>query len=145
MRPSARPVRLTIDSHAFLQTLVRYAGQWRLYLNGPMRQAAGKQVGNAAAFALAHDPVSRAVPVPPLLSPGAGRQRRRPGGFCGAAGLAPAGNRALHRLAQKPGARGPQRGPRRAVSAGAGAVRGARAAVGTAGAGGEPRTARKFI
>ncbi|TGE27622.1 DUF1905 domain-containing protein [Hymenobacter metallicola] len=62
------PVQLTIDGHAFPQTLVKYAGQWRLYLNGPMRQAAGKQVGDTATFTLRHDPESRELPVHPRLS-----------------------------------------------------------------------------
>lgn len=62
------PVRLTIDGHAFPQTLVKYSGQWRLYLNGPMRQAAGKQVGDTAAFILRYDPESRELPVHPRLS-----------------------------------------------------------------------------
>jgi hypothetical protein len=62
------PVQLTIDGHAFPQTLVKFSGQWRLYLNGPMRQAAGKQVGATATFTLRHDPTSRALPVHPKLS-----------------------------------------------------------------------------
>jgi hypothetical protein len=62
------PVQLTIDGHAFPQTLVKFSGQWRLYLNGPMREAAGKQVGATATFTLRHDPTSRALPVPPELS-----------------------------------------------------------------------------
>jgi len=62
------PVQLTIDGHAFPQTLVKYSGQWRLYLNGPMRQAAGKQVGDTAAFTLRYDPELRELPVHPRLS-----------------------------------------------------------------------------
>lgn len=61
------PVQMTIDGHAFPQTLVRYLGEWRLYLNGPMREAAGKQVGATAAFTVRHDPQLREIPVHPKL------------------------------------------------------------------------------
>lgn len=61
------PVQMTIDGHVFPQTLVRYLGEWRLYLNGPMREAAGKQVGATAAFTVRHDPQPREVPVHPKL------------------------------------------------------------------------------
>jgi hypothetical protein len=40
------PVKMKIDGHEFVQTLIRYSGHWRLYLNGPMRKAAGKDVGD---------------------------------------------------------------------------------------------------
>jgi hypothetical protein len=62
------PVQFTIDGHAFSQTLVKYSGHWRLYLNGPMRQAAGKQVGAAAVFTLRYDPASREVALHPKLA-----------------------------------------------------------------------------
>ncbi len=39
-------VHLTINKSSFAQTLVLYAGEWRLYLNMPMRKAAGKDVGD---------------------------------------------------------------------------------------------------
>ena len=29
-------VKGTIDGHAYIQTLVKYSGHWRLYINGPM-------------------------------------------------------------------------------------------------------------
>lgn len=48
-------VKGTLDGHAFRQNLVRYKGRWRLYLNTPMRKAAGKGVGDTASFELAFD------------------------------------------------------------------------------------------
>ena len=39
------PVRGELNGHAFIQTLVKYSGKWRLYLNGPMRKNAGIDVG----------------------------------------------------------------------------------------------------
>jgi len=55
------PVRGTIDSHAFIQTLVKYAGKWRLYLNGPMRKAAAKDVGDKVTIELQYDAKERTI------------------------------------------------------------------------------------
>ena len=63
----AIPVIMTIDGHAFPQNLVKYAGEWRLYLNQPMRTAAGKEVGATATFTLEFDPSDRSIPMHPLL------------------------------------------------------------------------------
>jgi len=48
------PVKMTIDGHAFTQTLIRYSGHWRLYLNTPMRKAADKEVGDTAVFTISY-------------------------------------------------------------------------------------------
>jgi hypothetical protein len=61
------PVRLKIDGHEFTQTLIKYSGHWRLYLNTPMRKAAKKEVGAFATFELSFDPVEREIPVNPKL------------------------------------------------------------------------------
>jgi hypothetical protein len=42
----AIPVQLKIGDKDFIQNLVKYSGKWRLHLNGPMRKAAGKDVGD---------------------------------------------------------------------------------------------------
>lgn len=59
------PVKMTIDGHAFIQTLVRYSGHWRLYLNTPMRKAAMKEVGDTAVFEIWYDPEERIVVLHP--------------------------------------------------------------------------------
>jgi len=62
------PVRIKMDSHEFAQTLVRYSGHWRLYLNTPMRRAAKKEVGDSANFEIAFDPKERIIkPHPAFL------------------------------------------------------------------------------
>lgn len=61
------PVKMKIDGHEFPQTLVKYAGHWRLYLNMPMRKAAGKDVGDTATFEVDYDPSDRSIPVHPRL------------------------------------------------------------------------------
>jgi Bacteriocin-protection, YdeI or OmpD-Associated/Domain of unknown function (DUF1905) len=64
----AIPVRGTLDGHAFLQTLVKFRGKWRLYLNGPMRKSCGKDVGDTLRVRVAFDPVERMTPMPPALA-----------------------------------------------------------------------------
>ena len=59
------PVRIKMDGHAFGQTLIRYQGHWRLYLNTPMRRATKKEVGDKADFEIAFDNTERKIPVPP--------------------------------------------------------------------------------
>ena len=57
-------VRGTINGKRFKQTLVRYRGAWRLYINGEMRQAAGIDVGDESRIMIEYDPVPRIESVP---------------------------------------------------------------------------------
>jgi hypothetical protein len=59
------PVRGTLDGHPYIQTLVRYSGKWRLYLNMPMRKAANKDVGDTIEVHIEYDPVERTFPLHP--------------------------------------------------------------------------------
>lgn len=61
------PVRIKIDGHEFPQTLIKYSGHWRLYLNTPMRKAAKKEVGDTAHFEIHFDPEERVIPAHPKL------------------------------------------------------------------------------
>jgi hypothetical protein len=61
------PIRGTIDGHPFIQTLIKYSGKWRLYLNTPMRKAAKKDVGDKVEIEIEYDPVERIIPVHPKL------------------------------------------------------------------------------
>jgi hypothetical protein len=63
----AIPVKGTLNGKPFTQTLVKYSGKWRLYLNGPMREAAGIDVEDLAKVKIWFDPADRTVPVPPKL------------------------------------------------------------------------------
>ena len=56
---------MKIDGHEFTQTLIKWSGAWRLYLNTPMRKAAKKDVGDVANFEIAYDPLERVVPMHP--------------------------------------------------------------------------------
>ena len=57
------PVRIKIDGHPFIQTLIKYSGHWRLYLNTPMRKAAGKEVGDIASFEIEYESLERTIPL----------------------------------------------------------------------------------
>jgi len=62
------PVNGTIDGHPFTQTLVRYSGYWRLYINGPMLKASGKKVGDRTTLSIAFDPGERTITMHPKLN-----------------------------------------------------------------------------
>jgi hypothetical protein len=59
------PVKMKIDGHEFVQTLIKWSGSWRLYLNTPMRKAAKKEVGDVADFEIVYDPIERVFPMHP--------------------------------------------------------------------------------
>lgn len=58
-------VRGLLNGHKFFQTLVKYSGKWRLYLNTPMRGDAGIDVGDTANIKIEFDPVERVFPMHP--------------------------------------------------------------------------------
>ncbi len=55
------PVKGTINGKPFIQTLVKYQGAWRLYVNGIMIKATRVKVGGTADFVIAIDKNSREV------------------------------------------------------------------------------------
>ena len=59
----AIPVQLKIGGKSFIQNLVKYSGKWRLYLNGPMRKVAGKDVGDRIDIQIDFDPMPRITPM----------------------------------------------------------------------------------
>jgi Domain of unknown function (DUF1905) len=46
----AIPICGKINGHSFIQTLVKYKGKWRLYVNGPMLKHTKLKVGDKAKF-----------------------------------------------------------------------------------------------
>ena len=63
----AIPVQLKIGGNDFIQNLVKYSGKWRLYLNTPMRKAAGKDVGDTIVIKIDFDSKPRITPMHPKL------------------------------------------------------------------------------
>jgi len=62
------PVHGTINGKAFKQTLMKYRGDWRLYINMVMLKNSPKRIGEQVTITLAFDPVNRNIePHPKLL------------------------------------------------------------------------------
>ncbi|HEX7042333.1 MAG TPA: YdeI/OmpD-associated family protein [Patescibacteria group bacterium] len=59
------PIKGTINGKNFVQTLVKYQGEWRLYVNGIMLKSTGLKVGERAEFNLQLDKSSREIPMHP--------------------------------------------------------------------------------
>jgi hypothetical protein len=70
------PVRGLIDGHPFIQTLVKYSGHWRLYVNGPMLKVSGKKVGDIISLQLEFDPIERTIPIHPKLESALTRSKK---------------------------------------------------------------------
>ena len=63
----AIPIQIKIGGKNFIQNLVKYSGKWRLYLNGPMRKAARKDVGDTIEVQIDFDAKPRITPMHPKL------------------------------------------------------------------------------
>lgn len=61
------PIRGTINGIAFRQTLVRYSGAWRLYVNMEMLKNSPKRVGEVVRLKVAFDPADRSITPHPRL------------------------------------------------------------------------------
>jgi len=61
------PINGTINDFPFIQTLVKFRGEWRLYLNTPMRIGSATKVRDTATFSIAFDPAVREIPMNPKL------------------------------------------------------------------------------
>src|SRR5687767_1965099 len=61
------PVCGRLNGADYIQTLVKYRGKWRLYINGQMLKDSGLSVGDMANVEIKFDPRPREVPMPELL------------------------------------------------------------------------------
>lgn len=61
-------VRGTLKGAAFRQTVVKFRGAWRLYINTEMRRAARAAAGDVVDITLEYDPEPRVVPMHPALA-----------------------------------------------------------------------------
>src|SRR5215203_1312287 len=62
------PVCGTINGAPFIQTLVKYRGAWRLYINGMMLKAGAVAVGDVAEIEIEFDPRPRTFDMPATLA-----------------------------------------------------------------------------
>jgi hypothetical protein len=61
------PVKGTVNHHPFTQTLVRYSGKWRLYINTPMLKGAKAATGDTVHIVVWFDKTERITPMHPRL------------------------------------------------------------------------------
>ena len=59
------PVRGTINGKPYQQTLVKYSGAWRLYINMQMLKDSPRRIGETIAVAIEFDPSDRTIPPHP--------------------------------------------------------------------------------
>jgi hypothetical protein len=63
----AIPVRGAINEKPYRQTLVKYAGLWRLYTNVSMLKDSPKRIGEKISVTIEFDPESREIPMHAVL------------------------------------------------------------------------------
>lgn len=68
-------VRGKMNGAEFRQTLVKYAGAWRLYVNGVMLKASRAKVGDEVKIVVEFDPSPPIVEMPPALEQALRRDR----------------------------------------------------------------------
>jgi hypothetical protein len=61
------PIRGTINGQPFKQTLVKYRGDWRLYINTTMLKHSPKRIGETVAIEVEFDPITRTLKPHPKL------------------------------------------------------------------------------
>lgn len=69
-------VAVRLNGKRFSQTVVRYQGAWRLYINTYMRQASEVDVGDMAHVEVAFDPRPRTVPMNKVLAAALSKKRK---------------------------------------------------------------------
>ena len=63
------PIKGTVNKLPYTQTLVKYAGEWRLYVNTKMLKDSPKKIGTKIKISVEFDPVERTItPHPKLLT-----------------------------------------------------------------------------
>ena len=70
------PVRGTINGAQYIQTLVKFGGFWRLYINGPMLRASKRRVNDVAAITMEFDPSDRTILAHPEFAKALARDPR---------------------------------------------------------------------
>jgi hypothetical protein len=64
------PIRVkgTVNGDGYRQSLVRYKGHWRLYINTTMLKDSPKRIGEKIVLTIEFDPEERVVEMPPKLA-----------------------------------------------------------------------------
>lgn len=66
-RKGAIPVKGTINGSPFTQTLIKYAGAWRLYINMKMLRDSPRRVGEEIQVVIGFNPDKKEEPIHPAL------------------------------------------------------------------------------
>ncbi len=61
------PIRGTVNENPYVQTLVKFSGAWRLYVNTKMLPGSPKRLGERLRLTVAFDPSDRSIEPHPLL------------------------------------------------------------------------------
>jgi hypothetical protein len=61
------PVRGTLNGVPYQQTLVKYAGAWRLYINMVMLKDSPRRIGETVEISIEYDDSDRSIPMHPKL------------------------------------------------------------------------------
>lgn len=61
------PIKGTINNKAYTQTLVKYKGDWRLYINTTMLENSPKKIGERITISIEFDPLVRTIKPHPKL------------------------------------------------------------------------------
>lgn len=61
------PINGTVNDKPYLQTLVKYSGEWRLYINTIMLKNSPKRIGESIKITIAFDPKERIIEMHSLL------------------------------------------------------------------------------
>jgi hypothetical protein len=62
------PVRGRVNNHPYKQTLVKFRGEWRLYINAKMLRNSPQRIGEVIRVSVEFDPESRAIAMPADLA-----------------------------------------------------------------------------
>jgi uncharacterized protein YdeI (YjbR/CyaY-like superfamily) len=61
------PIRGTVNNKAYKQTLVKYKGAWRLYINTTMLKKSPERIGETIELSVEYDPANRTIKPHPKL------------------------------------------------------------------------------
>ena len=62
------PIKGKINGKPYTQTLVRYSGHWRLYINTTMLKDSPKHIGETVVLTVDYDPADRSIKAHPKLA-----------------------------------------------------------------------------
>ena len=64
----AIPIKGSVNDQSYKQTLVKYKGAWRLYINTTMLKNSPKRIGETISITIEFDPVERTIKPHPKLT-----------------------------------------------------------------------------